>query len=85
MTSPLGLAQLMCNADKSMGIPTDPLIVLAMGLSRVRTVESEHVSAPAALSRLCVTVFSIELMLSPPARIKFLIAIQSRARVGGFE
>ena len=68
----------MCNAARSIGWPTDPLIVLAIGLIRESTVESEQLSAPLALSRFCEMVLVSELVLSPPERIRFLRVLQSR-------
>ena len=53
-TLPLGLAQLMFNAARSIGTPTDPLIELPMGLNREKTVESAQVNALKALRRFCV-------------------------------
>ena len=61
-----------------MGVPALAVIEVPMGLSRERIVEPEQVSDPYALSRFCVTVSANEDWLSPPARIRFLIARQSR-------
>ena len=54
-----------------MGVPT--------GVRRERTVELEQASAPRALRRFCVMVLTIEGIVSPPARMRFLMALQSRA------
>ena len=77
-TFPFGLAQLMCRAARSMGVPVEPVIVVATGMRRESTVELEHVSAPRALSRFRVMVFVNEGMVSPPLKIRFLMALQSR-------
>ncbi|OGK86721.1 MAG: hypothetical protein A2X52_08825 [Candidatus Rokubacteria bacterium GWC2_70_16] len=79
-TLPFGSAQLMCRAARSMGVPTEPLMVVATGSRRERTVELEQVRAPRALSRFWVmVVVASAAMASPPARIRFLMARQSRS------
>src|SRR5689334_3868927 len=51
---------------------------LAIGSSRAWMILFEQVMAPLTLMRLPVTVFAIELTVSPPARMRFLIVRQSR-------
>src|SRR5207237_6064884 len=77
-TLPFGLAQLMCRAARSMGVPTAPVTLEPTGRTRESTVALEQLKAPRALSRFCVTVLASAGIVSPPARIRFLIARQSR-------
>ena len=53
-------------------------MALPTGVRRESTVESEQVKAPRALSLFWVMVFTSEGRVSPPARIRFLMARQSR-------
>ena len=68
----------MLSIASAMGAPTVPGIVAPTGRRRERTVELAQASAPRALSRRCVMVLVSEKFGSPPARIRFLIARQSR-------
>jgi len=76
-TSPLGEAQLMFSTERRRGVSTVQATESEMGASREKTGEFEQVRAPKALRRFCEIVFAIEATLSPPARMRFLIARQS--------
>src|SRR3989304_7613703 len=80
-TLPFGFSQLMCRTDSVSGLPTAAVVELATGCSRDRTTELAQVMAPKAFSRLPVTVAFWLGLGSPPAGIRFLISIQSRAGV----
>ena len=67
-----------------MGVPIDPVIVLPMGLRREVTVEFEQVMAPLAFSRFCVMVFVKDVTLSPPAKMRFLMLLQSQLEFWAF-
>src|SRR5512134_428273 len=84
LTSPLGAAQLMFITERLTGAPTLAAWLSATGVNREKTVEFEHVNAPRALRRFCEIVFDIEATLSPPARMRFLIARQSRVGSAAF-
>jgi hypothetical protein len=51
---------------------------LPMGLSREKIVEFAQVNALKALRRFCVIVFVNDPTLSPPARMRFLMLLQSK-------
>src|SRR5207248_9709976 len=77
-TFPFGLAQLMLRAARSTGVPTALVMLAPTGRSRENTGALEQPRAPRALSRFCVTVLASAGIVSPPARIRFFIARQSR-------
>ena len=69
----------MWRTPRSIGVPTEPVRALATGSTRERTIALEQLRAPRALSRFPVMVFASDEIVSPPARIKFLMARQSRS------
>src|SRR5262245_37447207 len=75
-TSPFGWSQLIWSAERVNGSPTNARIVLLAGSSRDNTTAFVHSSEPRAFSRRPVIVTGAT--LSPPDRIRFLIARQSR-------
>src|SRR5881394_2988852 len=77
-TLPLPAAHLMFSAEIVSGPPTVVVATLAIGFSRGNTVAVEQLSDPNAFSRLPVIVSDMLLTVSPPARIRFRIARQSR-------
>jgi hypothetical protein len=68
---------LIFKVERLIGVPTEPMAVSSMGLSRENRSEFEQVRAPKAFNRFCVIVLAMEATLSPPARIRFLIVLQS--------
>ncbi len=62
-----------------------PLSEEETGCNRVRTTEFEQVMEPRALSRFWVIVFDKLELLSPPAKMRFLIAFQSRLESCAFK
>ena len=69
----------MFSAERRTPVPAVVVTMLCDGLSGAKTVAPVQVSAPNALSRLPLTVTDDRFgFASPPARIRFLIARQSR-------
>jgi hypothetical protein len=77
ITLPFGAAHLICREARSTGVPGDTLIVLPIGLTRDWITVFEQFIALLAFNRLPVTVLAMELLVSPPLKIRFLIARQS--------
>ena len=70
----------MFSADSGSRSPTESVTVSRTGLRRENTVAFEQLSEPNAFRRLPVTVRPVmSVFASPPARIRFRIARQSRA------
>src|SRR5262245_17700612 len=68
----------MLNAATVTGLPIPATTRFETGLRREKTAEFEQVIEPSAFSRLPVIVAPRFGLTSPPARIRFLIARQSR-------
>ena len=80
VTSPLGTAQRMFSTESSIGRPTTAVTDARSGRSRDVTVLFAHASEPRAFNRFRVMRSSSSGNRSPsvPARIRFLMALQSR-------
>ncbi len=80
VTAPLGTAHRMFSAARSIGRPTTAVTDAGMGLSLDVTVLSVHAREPRAFRRFRVmrSLSSGKRLPSVPARIRFLIARQSR-------
>ena len=78
VTGPSGFAQSMLSAASGIGMLGVAETNEWVGSRRDVTIEFEHVSAPCAFRRLPVIVFASAGIVSPPARIRFLMARQSR-------
>src|SRR5215470_19730267 len=78
VTGPFGWSHLMFNADKVIGTPAVPAMTSFSGARRDPTTEFVHVNDPKALSRFPEMVEDILEIVSPPLKIRFLMARQSR-------
>src|ERR1041384_5668631 len=78
LSAPFGFAQSMLSIASLIGWLTVAETNDEAGCRRDVTTEFEQVNALYAFSRLLVTVLASDGIVSPEARIRFLIALQSR-------